>query len=77
MHWDDLKFYTASVAFIIMALFHWQETRHSADLNGSLDRAFNVASDCINHEQARVDTLRSSITAALVGRANADRSVDN
>ena len=69
MHWNDIRFWIAVAGFCVMTCFYISETRESARLYDVVEAAQTLTSDCINHEQARVDTLAHAVGAALTGRS--------
>ena len=71
MHWDDLRFWIAVAAFFVMTAFYLSERGHTAALYRLVDGAQAIASNCINHQQTRIDDLEDAVNGALTGR-NAD-----
>lgn len=69
MHWDDLKFWIVAAGFFVMVLFYVSKAQENARLYDVVEGSLGLASDCVNHQQARIDTLVVETNAALTGRS--------
>ena len=65
MDLEKLKFYVPTIGFVVLLIFHLLLIGENNRLYPVIERAQQLTSDCINHEQTRVDVFGTEVNRAL------------